>query len=113
MSDDQTTVYKTAIEAALANLAGRTPELRGARQQLAPYIEQIRKLLSRGLTRREIIGELKICGFPVSPTLLRDLLGEGTPQKVTNTKTRKTAPVTAVDPPTPELHSAYLEQAEQ
>lgn len=71
MSDHPTSV----IEAAIMNLHARQPKPRGRRQELAPYVGELRKLIAAGWTRAEIIAEIRALGGKMSPALLRDLLG--------------------------------------
>ena len=72
MTDQSATA--SAVEAALQNLRARRPRPRGRRQELAPYVDQLRELLAMGWTRSEIIGEIKALGGQMSPALLRDVL---------------------------------------
>jgi len=72
MTDQSPTA--NAVEAALQNLRARRPRPRGRRQELAPYVDQLRELLALGWTRSEIIGEVRALGGKMSPALLRDVL---------------------------------------
>lgn len=64
----------TAIESAIQNLQTRRPKTRGRRQELAPYVDQLRQLIAAGWTRAEIVAEIKALGGKMSPALLRDVL---------------------------------------
>lgn len=80
----------TAIEAAIRNLQARRPKPRGHRQELAPYVDQLRALIAAGWTRAEIIAEIKALGGKMSPALLRDVL-QIPPTKSTKISQTKTA----------------------
>lgn len=64
----------SAIEAAIQNLQARRPKPRGRRQELAPYVDELRKLIASGWSRSEIVNEVKALGGKMSPALLRDVL---------------------------------------
>jgi hypothetical protein len=81
----------TAVESAIQNLQARQPKPRGRRQELAPYVDQLRALIAAGWTRAEIIAEVKALGSKMSPALLRDALQlpPAKPSKAKQTKTAK------------------------
>lgn len=64
----------SVIETTIRNLQARQPKPRGRREELSPYVEQLRSLIAQGWTRAEIIGEIKALGGKMSPALLRDVL---------------------------------------
>jgi hypothetical protein len=105
MTDQSPTA--NAVAAALQNLRARRPRPRGRRQELAPYVDQLRELLAVGWTRSEIIGEIKALGGKMSPALLRDVLQMAPvkPQKVNHQRQAKPLPP-ASPPPAAEQAAA-------
>jgi len=77
-----------ALEAAIHHLRTRRPKPRGRRQELAPYVGQLRDLIAAGWTRTEIIAEIRAQGLKISPALLRDVLqiGPAKPQRSSRPK---------------------------
>jgi hypothetical protein len=92
-----------AIEAAIANLRSRQPPPKGPREVLAPYVSQLRELLSIGWTQSEILVEIKAHGGKFSPALFRDVTQNPTAtkaRKASQPKHRRLAPVDASTPDT-------------
>src|SRR5271154_5830238 len=95
----------SAVESAIQNLQARQPKPRGRRQELAPYVDQLRALIAAGWGRTEIVAEVKALGGKMSPALLRDALQlpPATPKKASRTKTAKpnasASPSPAAPPP--------------
>ena len=95
----------SAVESAIQNLQARQPKPRGRRQELAPYVDQLRALIAAGWSRTEIVAEVKALGGKMSPALLRDVLQlpPAKPKKASRTKTAKpnasASPSPAAPPP--------------
>jgi hypothetical protein len=98
MSPDHANNRSAAIEAAIADLQNRSPAARGPRQELAPYIEQLRELRRAGWTQSAIVTAFKAQGLIFSASLLRSVMHEGTPTKPKDKKSRKAATAVAVLP---------------
>lgn len=101
----------TPLQAAIENLQARQPKPRGRRQQLAPYVHQLRDLIAAGWTRAEIVAEVKALGGKMSPALLRDVLqtAPAKPEKASRTKSAKPNTSDSASPaaPRPVATGAY------
>jgi hypothetical protein len=98
MKTDHTNHRSAAIEAAIADLQSRSPAARGPRQELAPYIEQLRELRRAGWTQSAIVAAFKTQGLVVSASLLRSVMHEGASVKPKVKKPRKVTTVASVLP---------------
>ena len=67
------------IDAAMSlldeKLKSGQPKRRGRKALLAPYADQLRRYVSAGWSRKEIVAEMRALGISISAGTLREVLG--------------------------------------
>ena len=72
---------KAAMSLLDEKLKNAQPKRRGRKQLLAPYADQLRRYVSAGWSRKEIVSEMRALGISISAGTLRSVLGEKSVKK--------------------------------